>query len=87
MSKVTEDYARRLGYTVDRNCYPWFAYKGPRFKPTDSKDCYTATEAKLLIALKDLMGQASGGAKSCGHDFICICPGANAKKIISELEK
>jgi hypothetical protein len=24
-----------LGWTIDRTCYPWVAYKGDRFNPTD----------------------------------------------------
>lgn len=27
--------AEELGFTVDRSCYPWVAYKGPRFLPTE----------------------------------------------------
>lgn len=27
--------AERAGWTIDRHCYPWVAYQGPRFNPTD----------------------------------------------------
>lgn len=42
------DVATQQGYTIDTSCYPWFAYKGPRFAPTDRRDCYTDLESELL---------------------------------------
>ena len=33
---LSAEEAEELGFTVDRCCYPWFAYKGPRFEPTDT---------------------------------------------------
>ena len=33
---LSAEEAEELGFTVDRCCYPWFAYKGPRFDPTDT---------------------------------------------------
>ncbi len=33
---VSAKTAERRGFTVDRHCYPWFAYKGPRFAPTET---------------------------------------------------
>lgn len=32
---LTAREAEALGFTVDRHCYPWFAYKGPRFQPIE----------------------------------------------------
>jgi len=34
--------AERAGYTVDKQCYPWIAYKGPRFRP--SEWCFVLTD-------------------------------------------
>lgn len=31
---MTAEEAERRGYIVDRHCYPWIAYRGPRFVPT-----------------------------------------------------
>ena len=36
----------------------------------------------LLDALKDMMAQARGLPKSCGHDAYCVCPFDNADKAI-----
>lgn len=27
--------AEAQGFTIDRHCWPWLAYKGPRFEPTE----------------------------------------------------
>ncbi|HBN5384579.1 TPA: hypothetical protein MDG15_000070 [Citrobacter freundii] len=32
-----------------------------------------AAAPELLEALQDFMAESSGNAKSCGHDFECIC--------------
>jgi hypothetical protein len=32
---ITAEEARRLGYVVDDTVWPWVAYKGPRFRPTE----------------------------------------------------
>lgn len=39
--------------------------------------------AEIYTALVDLYNLYSGQKKSCGHDFFCVCPGANALKIIN----
>lgn len=39
-------------YTVDRHCYPWVAYMGPRFRPDELVEVLTDLEAELLQALK-----------------------------------
>lgn len=33
---MTAEEAEQAGFTVDRHCYPWVAYKGPRFAPTET---------------------------------------------------
>lgn len=40
---------RELGFTIDDTCYPWVAYKGPRFAPTESHWCYTDRESYFII--------------------------------------
>lgn len=42
---------------------------------------------KLLEALKDLMIDAGGGSKACGHDFTCNCAWDKAKEAIKEAEE
>lgn len=39
--------AEAAGYDVDRSCYPWVAYKGPRFQPTEIHYIDTDREADL----------------------------------------
>ena len=41
MTYITARHAEALGFTVDRTCYPWFAYKGPRFQPTEITNVVT----------------------------------------------
>jgi len=38
--------AEAAGFTVDRCCYPWVAYKGPRFQPTELHYIDTDREAE-----------------------------------------
>ena len=33
--------AEEMGFTIDRHTYPWTAYKGPRFAPTECLVIYT----------------------------------------------
>ena len=39
--------ARAEGFTLDRNVYPWFAYKGDRFSPDQSREVTTDYEEFL----------------------------------------
>lgn len=39
--------AREEGMTIDRNVYPWFAYKGDRFSPDVSREVLTDYEEFL----------------------------------------
>lgn len=51
--KLLPSEARKCGYRVDDSCYPWVAYKGPRFNPTIWEYCYTDEEEKLRITLTE----------------------------------
>lgn len=50
-SRVSREFAESHGYIVDKSCYPWFGYKGPRFSPTDSVDVLTDLEFALCFVL------------------------------------
>lgn len=43
---ATEDEAREMGWTVDRHCYPWVAYLGPRFSPDRIVDIATPASSR-----------------------------------------
>ncbi len=47
-TKMHVDEAKAQGFTIDNTCYPWYAYKGPRFAPTEWKLCFTDLETDLL---------------------------------------
>jgi hypothetical protein len=49
----TANEARELGFTIDESCYPWLAYKGPRYAPSDRLEVLTDLEAELRDALKE----------------------------------
>lgn len=42
-----------------------------------------AAAPDLLAALKDCLAHMSGGEKSCGHPFECVCVGKNAVAAIA----
>lgn len=52
-TRLMPDWARQDGFIIDDTTYPWLAYKGLRFAPTESHDCYTALEAELISARHD----------------------------------
>lgn len=54
MSRITPQEARDRDMVIDDCTYPWFAYKGPRFAPTDWELCFTHDEAALLEELRQL---------------------------------
>jgi len=59
------------GYTVDDTCYPWIAYKGPRFKPSEYHRIPTDKETLLAGALRDTFTEYKKG--TCVIDAsICI---------------
>lgn len=39
--ELTVEQAEATGFTVDKHCYPWTAYKGPRFSPDEFKPIVT----------------------------------------------
>lgn len=43
-----------------------------------------AENKRLREALEDVLAQASGQPKSCGHEFFCKCPFDNAKKALEK---
>ena len=50
--RLTPDAAREAGFEIDTHCYPPIAYKGPRFQPTETRECFTELEADMLRALR-----------------------------------
>ena len=48
--KQHPDILQGQGFIIDDTCYPWFAYKGPRFQATEYHWCYTDLESKLIRA-------------------------------------
>ena len=48
--KLTITEAKAQGFTVDNHAYPPLAYKGPRSKPTHTKQCFTDLETELYEA-------------------------------------
>jgi hypothetical protein len=55
MSRITIKQAKEDGFIVDTCCYPYVAYKGPRFQPTEHRDCYTELEESLLNQRDELV--------------------------------
>lgn len=51
----TPEQAKAAGFTVDTTCYPWVAYKGPRFAPEVWELILTDREADLLQAVEALL--------------------------------
>ncbi len=43
---------------------------------------YTRDIDKFHLALKDYHNSHAGKPKSCGHEFFCVCPSDNAKKLL-----
>ena len=39
---------------------------------------------EMLEALEDLMAEATGQSKSCGHEFYCVCAGDAAGAAIAK---
>lgn len=50
----TPKQAEAEGYTIDRHTYPHFAYKGPRFRPTESFCVLTDREAYYIALFAKL---------------------------------
>ena len=65
---LSQKVARAAGFRVDNTIYPWVAYKGPRFRPTEVADVRTDLEADLAGALEDSEWRGNGRCPSCnGH--------------------
>lgn len=47
MAPKNRSEAESAGFVVDKTCYPWVAYKGPRFQPTEWHYIDTDREASL----------------------------------------
>lgn len=55
-------------------------------KHMEQNKTYESTIDALYVALKDLLASISGGKKSCGHEFTCVCAGDAARKMINQME-
>lgn len=64
--KMEPGEARERGFTIDTTCYPWLGYKGPRFRPTETVDCYTDDEAALLVAIDAIWRKQRFGSEFLG---------------------
>jgi hypothetical protein len=53
--------AEALGFTVDKHCYPWIAYKGSRFNPTEKRIILTDRESMLANSLAKAQPHTTGG--------------------------
>lgn len=43
-----------------------------------------ASAPDLYAALSDMLAEASGNPKSCGHDFSCVCVGDKARAALAK---
>lgn len=53
--KSTRQEAELCGFIVDTCPYPWLAYKGDRFRPTETRQVYTDLEATLIKQLDKIL--------------------------------
>lgn len=82
--------AEAAGYVVDRHVYPWVAYKGPRFNPTEIHEVQTDDEAFLFEAVLAVAREATFTAHGCpepqrirrvvGSDVV-----ANAQVVVAQV--
>lgn len=66
MTTISRQEARDRGFTIDDHIYPPFAYKGPRFAPTEKAPTYTCLEEaqrQLLTKLVEQMEAIGVGRK------------------------
>lgn len=49
----------REGFSVDRVCYPWVAYKGSRFKPDEWYEIPTDREVEFSNSIRELKVELS----------------------------
>lgn len=61
--KMHPSDAREQGFTIDTHTYPWTAYKGERFAPTETHDCLTDLESTLIKAASTPPGPGAPDAR------------------------
>jgi hypothetical protein len=54
IDRVDPEEMRGKGFTIDDHVYPWVAYKGPRFSPTEWYECFTDLESELMYQINEL---------------------------------
>ena len=101
-NRMTRQDAEAAGFTVDRTCYPWFGYTGPRFNPTQSVEVYTDLESEMLRQQKPeeadyddlLLAELKSDASRLGMmrtrdswDSIWLAYGRLASKIRNAVDK
>ncbi|HGH3390645.1 TPA: hypothetical protein ACJIKU_000431 [Citrobacter freundii] len=59
-------------------------YEPTSFDRTIANAHLIAAAPELLEALQDFMAESAGNAKSCGHDFECICRFDKARAAIAK---
>lgn len=60
ITAITATQAEAQGFTVDRHCYPWFAYKGPRFSPDETVEIITEAHVPGAGPSTDLRVRCDG---------------------------
>lgn len=62
--------AEAEGFTVDTHVYPWFAYKGERFSPTEKAECLTDRESAMCASLVKIEALCRPGQEFNIHSAI-----------------
>ncbi len=57
---ITVQAAEHNGFEIDRSCYPWIAYKGPRFDPDETHTVVTPAHNALELQVGDVDRVARG---------------------------
>lgn len=60
---MSAETVRAMGFTVDETCYPWVAYKGPRFAPTEWHGIATDREVYARRRRRTASKQASASQR------------------------
>lgn len=74
---MNEEQAKAQGYKVDRTCYPWAAYKGPRLAPIEIVEIISEREEEAFEA----------GYRQCQMDFQQAVMDVNHKACMKGMEK
>ena len=61
----TAEQARQDGLNIDKTCYPWMAYKGPRFEPEFLERVLTDKEARPSVTAQVFLAKGLTRDKSC----------------------